>query len=175
MRDVKITIEDDGWSEIFDLAEKKCSNILSLVCDTASAGGLSIPAGAELSLVLTGDDEMQLLNRAHRGLDEPTNVLSFPGSWQGIAKAGNEAPVLLGDIVMARQTVVREAAEQGKKPEAHFCHLLVHGILHLLGYDHIQDQDAAIMEALEIRVLGTLNIDDPYEIAIGGDVGRTGS
>lgn len=171
MRDVKVTIEDEAWSESFDLAAEKYSDILSLVCDAASAEGVSVPAVAELSLVLTSDEGLQHLNLEYRGQDRPTNVLSFPGSWQGIARATGDAPALLGDVVMARQTVLREAAEQAKKPEAHFCHLLVHGILHLLGYDHIDDQDAATMEALEIAILGSLNIDDPYEL-VGAHVVR---
>src|SRR5690606_10722555 len=112
---------------------------------------------AELSIVLMDDAEQQVLNREWRQIDKPTNVLSFP-------QIEPFAPVLgiLGDITLARETLEREAAEQGVSFTDHFTHLVVHGFLHILGYDHIQEQDALVMEGLETQILATLGIADPY-------------
>lgn len=103
------------------------------------------------------DAEQQVLNREWRNMDKPTNVLSFPQ----IEPFG---PVLgiLGDITLARETLEREAAEQGVSFTDHFTHLVVHGFLHILGYDHIEEQDALVMEGLETQILATLGIADPY-------------
>ena len=112
---------------------------------------------AELSIVLLDDAEQQVLNRDWRQIDKPTNVLSFP-------QIEPFAPVLgiLGDITLARETLQREAAEQGVSFTDHFTHLVVHGFLHILGYDHIDEQDALVMEGLETQILATLGIADPY-------------
>ena len=112
---------------------------------------------AELSIVLLDDAEQQVLNRDWRQIDKPTNVLSFP-------QIEPFAPVLgiLGDITWARETLQREAAEQGVSFTDHFTHLVVHGFLHILGYDHIDEQDALVMEGLETQILATLGIADPY-------------
>lgn len=112
---------------------------------------------AELSIVLLDDAEQQVLNRQWRQIDKPTNVLSFP-------QIEPFAPVLgiLGDITLARETLDREAAEQGVSFVDHFTHLVVHGFLHILGYDHIDEQDALVMEGLETQILATLGIADPY-------------
>ena len=103
------------------------------------------------------DAEQQVLNREWRNMDKPTNVLSFPQ----IEPFG---PVLgiLGDITLARETLEREAAEQGVSFTDHFTHLVVHGFLHILGYDHIEEQDALVMEGLETQILAALGIADPY-------------
>lgn len=112
---------------------------------------------AELSIVLTDDAEQQVLNRDWRGIDRPTNVLSFPQ----IEPFGPVSGIL-GDITLARETVAREAAELGKSFTDHFTHLIVHGFLHILGYDHIEDADALVMEGLETQILKSLGIADPY-------------
>lgn len=118
-------------------------------------------AGIELSLVLTGDAEQRSLNRRYRGRDQPTNVLSFPAA--GTAPAGPCAlPWLLGDVVLACETLAREAAEQQKPFADHLRHLVVHGVLHLLGYDHADDREARLMEALERAILHRLGVPDPY-------------
>ncbi|HZU88526.1 MAG TPA: rRNA maturation RNase YbeY [Stellaceae bacterium] len=123
-------------------------------------------AGIELSLVLTDDAEQRRLNRRYRGHDRPTNVLSFPtgaaapqAARQRTARA---APLLLGDVVLACETVAREAAEQQKPLADHLRHLVVHGVLHLLGYDHAVEREARRMEALETAILQRLGVPDPY-------------
>jgi len=112
-------------------------------------------AAAEVSVVLSDDGEMRRLNRRWRGKDAPTNVLSF---------ATGETP-MLGDVVLAFETVVREA-EQGNRPLVHhFRHLIVHGVLHLLGHDHEAEGDAVRMESRERRILGAFGVPDPYRVA----------
>ena len=112
----------------------------------------------ELSIRLVDSDESAELNVNYRGKDKPTNVLSFP-----FESPVPMEPVLLGDLVICVPVVEKEAKEQGKKLENHWAHLVVHGCLHLLGYDHIEDEEAALMESLEIKLLQSLNIDDPYQ------------
>jgi probable rRNA maturation factor len=112
---------------------------------------------AELSIVLTDDAEQQELNREWRGIDKPTNVLSFP-------QIEPFSPVIgiLGDITLARETLEREAVELEKSFSDHFTHLVVHGFLHVLGYDHIEESEALVMERLETQILSSLGIADPY-------------
>lgn len=113
---------------------------------------------AQLTIRITGEAEIQSLNATYRGKDKPTNVLSFPFE----APPGVDLP-LLGDIIICAQVVEAEAEEQGKPPEAHWAHMVVHGILHLLGYDHIEEADADVMEGLEIELLTGLGYADPYK------------
>lgn len=108
----------------------------------------------EIAFLLTDDARMQALNRDHRGKDAPTNVLSFP------AAGPDEA--FLGDIALGLETLEREAGEQGKSLEDHLTHLVVHGVLHLLGYDHMEADEAEAMEGLETRILTGLGVSDPY-------------
>nr|WP_232846767.1 rRNA maturation RNase YbeY [Devosia beringensis] len=119
--------------------------------------GARVKGAAELAIVLTDDQEQHELNQQWRGKDSSTNVLSFPQ----IEPFG---PVLgiLGDITMARETIEREALEQGTSFPDHFTHLVVHGFLHILGYDHLTDAEALQMEGLETRILASLGIADPY-------------
>jgi probable rRNA maturation factor len=116
-----------------------------------------IKGAAELSILLTNDEEQQELNQQWRGKDSSTNVLSFPQ----IEPFG---PVfgILGDITLARETLEREALDLDKSLPDHFTHLVVHGFLHILGYDHITDAEALQMESLETQILAALGIDDPY-------------
>lgn len=123
----------------------------------------------ELSILLSDDDEIQQLNRDYRSKDQPTNVLSFPSLDEGEIEsylrgsgAAPEFPISLGDIIFAFQTMAGEAEEQNKSLSNHFCHLYIHGMLHLLGYDHIENGQAEKMEALEKNILAKLSIDDPY-------------
>jgi probable rRNA maturation factor len=110
---------------------------------------------AEIAIVLTDDSEIRTLNRTWRKQDKPTNVLSFP-------TPSGAAGAHLGDIVIAYETVTREAKEQGKSVPHHLAHLAVHGYLHLVGYDHGNDREAETMERLEAAILSRLGIRDPY-------------
>jgi len=112
---------------------------------------------AEVAIRIVDTDEGQALNRDYRGKDYATNVLSFPAE----LPPGVDLP-LIGDLAICAPVVAREAAEQGKKPRDHWAHLTVHGTLHLLGYDHLEDAEAEAMEALETRILAGLGIADPY-------------
>lgn len=119
--------------------------------------GARVKGVAELAIVLTNDEEQHALNQQWRGKDSSTNVLSFPqiepfGPVRGI----------LGDITMARETLEREAIQQGTSFPDHFTHLVVHGFLHILGYDHLTDAEALQMEGLETLILASLGIADPY-------------
>lgn len=112
---------------------------------------------AELTIRIVDTDEIQRLNRNYRHQDKPTNVLSFPFE----APTGVDLP-LLGDVVICAAVVMREAHAQGKSEQAHWAHMVVHGVLHLLGYDHMEEQEAGEMEGLEAEILQRLGIADPY-------------
>jgi probable rRNA maturation factor len=126
------------------------------------------PAAVEISVRLTGDEEVRALNRQYRGKDAPTNVLSFPmiqpDLLDTVTRNTDDGEALLGDIVLAHGVCAREAAEKGIGLPDHLTHLLVHGVLHLLGYDHHGDGEAEAMEAIEREVLARLGIADPYLI-----------
>lgn len=112
----------------------------------------------ELTIRIVDEEESQELNREYRGKDKPTNVLSFP------FEAPAHVPIpLLGDLVICKQVVEREAIEQGKTLTAHWAHMTVHGCLHLLGYDHIDDEEAEEMEGIERIVMAELDFDNPYK------------
>ncbi len=152
--EIDLAINADGWPSA-EALEALAHRALGAVFATAD---LRYLPGSELSLVFSDDAEVQVLNRDYRSKDKPTNVLSFPGG-------DEEGPVfgpLLGDIVLARETVMREAEEGAIAFDAHLVHLIVHGTLHLFGYDHQIDSEADIMEGLETRILAGLGIADPY-------------
>jgi probable rRNA maturation factor len=117
---------------------------------------------AELAVMLTDDFGIRTLNNNWRGIDKPTNVLSFPALRPEGARKPGDAPPMLGDIAIAYETMRREADEEQKPFEHHLSHLAVHGFLHLVGYDHANDVDAEKMEALETEILAQLGIPDPY-------------
>ena len=123
-----------------------------------SRAAMQAPSGVvELTIRVVGEDESAQLNETYRGRSGPTNVLSFPFEVpDGVASA------LLGDLVICAPVVAREAAAQGKSVAAHWAHMVVHGCLHLQGYDHQTDADAEAMEALETRILASLGFSDPY-------------
>jgi len=112
---------------------------------------------AELAIRIVGADEGRALNRDYRGKDYATNVLSFP-----VELPPGVALPLIGDLAICAPVVQREAAEQGKAAHDHWAHLTIHGVLHLLGHDHVDERDATVMEALETRILASLGIADPY-------------
>ncbi|MQX53151.1 rRNA maturation RNase YbeY [Alcanivorax sediminis] len=118
-------------------------------------------AVGDITLRIVDEDEIRELNRDYRGKDKPTNVLSFPFEMPEGLPADAMEP-LLGDIIICDSVVRQEAIEQHKSLQAHWAHMVTHGVLHLLGYDHIDDDDAAVMETLEIRALTEQGFDDPY-------------
>jgi probable rRNA maturation factor len=143
-----VEIEDPAWTEALPDAE-------TLVLEAADATLASEGAvGEGVTLLLTDDATIRDLNRRFRQLDKPTNVLSFP--------APQNAERFLGDIALAYGVCAREAQEQGKPLKHHLQHLVAHGVLHLLGYDHVSDAQADEMENLERAVLAGLGIPDPY-------------
>ena len=119
---------------------------------------IKLARGAEVSLLLCDDARIREINRAWRGLDKPTNVLSFPAAPRAMLA---KSPAV-GDIAIAHETVAREALEEGKTFQDHYMHMVVHGFLHLLGSDHETDAEAEEMEALEVSVLQQLGVADPY-------------
>jgi probable rRNA maturation factor len=121
--------------------------------------GADTNAGSELSVVFSDDAHIRTLNSGWRGKDKPTNVLSFPAF---PTKLGEKLPPMLGDVVLAAETVAREAELEGKPLDHHITHLVVHGVLHLLGHDHEDEREAETMEALERAALARLAIPDPY-------------
>ena len=125
---------------------------------TAALSGRTGEAPTELTVRVVDVQEMTSLNETYRGKTGPTNVLSFPA---GLPEELTHP--LLGDIVICAPVVRREAAEQGKDITAHWAHMTIHGVLHLLGYDHIKEKEAIAMEALETDILATFNISCPYE------------
>jgi len=148
---IEISRNSEGWPEALDARAEEAVRAALMQSKAKIAGA------AELSMVLTNDAEQRILNRDWRGIDKSTNVLSFPqiepfGAVQG----------LLGDLILARETLVREAEEMGISFEDHFTHLVVHGFLHLLGYDHMDDDEALAMEGLETQILASLGVADPY-------------
>jgi probable rRNA maturation factor len=152
-----------SWAEIAEAAVRAAifsSDLAALDEGTAAA---------EVSVKFTGDEEVRALNAAWRGKDKPTNVLSFPMlDAEQLAAARGPRELLLGDIVLAHGVCAREAAEKGLPVRDHAAHLVVHGTLHLLGYDHEEGEDEAeAMEELERRALATLGIADPYLIEVG--------
>lgn len=124
-----------------------------------------LPAPPVVDITLTDDRAQQALNRTYRGQDRPTNVLAFAAA-DPAAPPLPGMPFLLGDVVLAYETVVQEAADQDKPLSDHLSHLVVHGVLHLLGYDHLDPADAAAMEAREIAILAELGVPDPYRDTI---------
>lgn len=135
---------------------------------TAQGELLSLPTAVEISVRLTDDEEVRQLNAQYRGKDKPTNVLSFPmvqpDLLETVTQNSDDGEVLLGDIVLAHGVCQAESAERGISVEAHATHLIVHGTLHLLGYDHLEDGEADAMEAIEIDALASLGLSNPYLI-----------
>ena len=160
-------IEDDRWQEarLDALAETAATATLTYI-------GLD-PAHYEIAILACDDARIATLNADFRGKPSPTNVLSWPEDELSADSDGDtphapgpgaaDDPHPLGDIAIAYDTCAREAHEQGKPFVDHVTHLVVHGVLHLLGYDHIRDKDATLMEAHERAILGKLGLSDPYE------------
>ncbi len=151
-----------AWSRAFPAAEERVRGAARLALARGmAAAGIRPQTPIELGISLADDAGQRRLNRDWRGVDRPTNVLAFP-AWNPGAAMPTEAPLLLGDVVLAFETVVREADEQGKRFADHLSHLVVHGVLHLLGYDHDSEAAARAMESLETSILTSLGVPDPY-------------
>ena len=157
--EIDVSLNCPGWQDA--LPDAEVLGVRAASAAYAGSGRETGAQGAEASLVLADDAFVQALNRDYRGQDKPTNVLSF-ANLDGAGGPASDAPLLLGDVVIALETTVAEAAAAGRPLSDHFCHLVVHGMLHLLGFDHQTDAQADGMERLEIRILQSLGIADPY-------------
>ena len=162
-----IAIDSDAeWDSSNDWATLARSAAVAAIAESAFPQLGSGPRSVELSVRLTSDAEVHALNAEWRGKDKPTNVLSFPMAEPDDLTAAEPGPeLMLGDVILARGVCVSEAADKGISLESHAAHLMVHGTLHLLGYDHMDDDSAADMESREVRALARLGIADPY---VGG-------
>ncbi|AWI55733.1 rRNA maturation RNase YbeY [Sinorhizobium fredii] len=158
--DIQISVEEGDWPSEDELRALS-ARILGAAADFLAAEEKQpFPdEPPELSLVFTDDQSMREINAEWRNQDKPTNVLSFPAF---PVTPGRMPGPMLGDIIVAYETLKREAAEMEKPVEEHLTHLLVHGFLHLFGYDHIEDDEAERMEGLETRILACLGLSDPY-------------
>ena len=158
---IDIAVEEARWDDVLPDAGDVIKNLCARAVE--STGFTSHVLEIEISIVLANDAVVKELNRDYRGKDAPTNVLSFPseeleaGNYEGL-----DPYVVLGDVILALEKIEAEAAEQDKTIREHFCHLVVHGILHLLGYDHMKKDEAEKMESLEIEILKKFGIDNPY-------------
>jgi probable rRNA maturation factor len=152
-----VSIEDERWLTIAEF-----SGLIPSLAGAALAGAGLAPEEHAVSIALMSDAEVRALNKAFRGKDAPTNVLSFPSAPAIRSLKNRSGPVFLGDVALAYETVTREASEQDKPVLHHAAHLVVHGVLHLAGFDHETGLDAARMEAAERQILGELGMPDPY-------------
>lgn len=161
-----VELASDNWPE-HDWESLANEAAINAIAATPHTDLITTTAAIEISIRLTSDVEVQTLNLQYRGQDKPTNVLSFPMVQPDLISTianSDDGEVLLGDIVLAYETCAREAAERGVPLEEHATHLIVHGVLHLLGYVHMTDADAEAMEAIEQSVMATLGLHNPYPI-----------
>ncbi len=162
---VETTVAAEAWDDGTDWDALARTAVEAALALTPHADLVEAAFDVEVAVRLTDDAEVKTLNAQYRGKDKPTNVLSFPMVQPDLLEAlsnGDDGEALLGDIVLAAETVAREAGEKGLTVEAHSTHLIVHGTLHLLGYDHGTDSDAEHMEAIERDALAKLGLPDPY-------------
>jgi probable rRNA maturation factor len=142
--------------------EANAESAIHRAVETASEMVDADVGDAELAIMLTDDAGIRILNSNWRGIDKPTNVLSFPALQPEGPGGPDDAPRMLGDIAIAYETTRKEADDEQKPFDHHLSHLAVHGFLHLIGYDHENDADAEVMEALEVTILAQLGIPNPY-------------
>lgn len=166
MIEVAVQVES-GWEDGTDWETLATEAVAAALRISPHAAMLTASYLAEVSIRLTDDEEVRGLNAQYRQKDKPTNVLSFPMVQEDLLETldnSDDGEVLLGDIILARGVCEREAAEKGVAAAVHATHLIVHGTLHLLGFDHIADDEAETMEDMERAALATLGIDDPYAV-----------
>ncbi len=161
--DISLLIEEDRWldavPEVETLAEKLIRAVLNATEQWPEDAGV-----VSVSLVLGNNEFIQQLNAEYRDKDKPTNVLSFPAyELEPGEPLPSEDELVVGDIIFALETIEDEAKDQQKTLEDHMAHMIIHGMLHLLGYDHIDEADAEMMETLEINLLQQYSIANPYE------------
>lgn len=157
---IDLIFDTPEWAKSKLSARKRVTDVLDLTWSMVPKRPKSIEP--EVTVTLTNDKSIKVLNRDYREKDKPTNVLSFP-MWDNMSEIPNGAGAIpLGDIIIAFETIKREAIEQEKTLADHFTHMLIHGFLHLLGYDHMNETDATAMESLEIKILKKLSISNPY-------------
>lgn len=166
---LNVSIEEKKWedelSDIIPTSETVLAQTIDCIRSYPDISFLNSEKPISINLALSNDDEVQKLNAEFRNMDKPTNVLSFANiddpEFEEEIKFCDE--IELGDIIIALETMQREAKEKNISLHDHFCHLLTHGILHLSGFDHMNDEEAEEMESLEIKILSKLNIKNPYE------------
>lgn len=156
--ELDVRVADQRWEDVLGDVDTFCARVLACAAAYMNAKG-------EVSVLFTADPEIQELNREWRGIDKPTDVLSFP--YSGPDLPGGVQP--LGDIALAFETSMRDAQSMERAMPRHAAHLLVHGFLHLLGHDHIEPGDAAVMEPLEVAILAQLGWPDPYDSRFEGE------
>lgn len=161
--EVDVIVHVDAWRHAVPALDDDCVRWArhAFARGQDNGAGSDRAGPAEVAVVLATDAFARALNRDYRGIDRPTNVLSFPAG-DPVALQLPGAPRLLGDVVIAFETTRDEAARLGKPVAEHLCHLVVHGILHLIGYDHESERDAEAMERLETAILAVFHLADPY-------------
>lgn len=166
---LNISLDDERWKnelpDIGQLSELVAQNVWNYVKEHEDIDFISFGKPVEVNVSLNNDQEIHRLNKEFRGIDKPTNVLSFANiDDENFEEDIRLAPEIeLGDIIIALETMQSEAAEKNISLHDHYCHLFTHGLLHLLGFDHIEDDEAEYMENFETNILATLNIADPYQ------------
>lgn len=159
--EIDITISEPEWGQSFIDVEEIAREAMDITLRMAVLPRIIEDKPLEASIVLANDDLIQVLNREYRKMDKPTNVLSF-ASLDSKDPVPASGPFPIGDVILSYQTIDREAKEQGKFFKDHFIHMVVHGTLHLVGYDHQTEDEATNMETLEIRILEKMNVQNPY-------------
>jgi probable rRNA maturation factor len=159
--DIQISVEEGIWpsEEILRALSERVLGTAAKFLTRVEKQPFPKTGAPEVSLVFTSDEEIRGINAEWRSQDKPTNVLSFPAF---PLTPGKMPGPMLGDIIFAQETLSREVGELGKSFDEHLTHLLVHGFLHLFGYDHMEDDEAEKMEGLETRILAELGLSDPY-------------
>lgn len=162
---INIDLADDRWLKDLPEVEELSAEIFDKVVLTLNPEWLQSKKSVTINLSLNNDEEIRQLNAEFRQLDKPTNVLSFANmddeEFEAYLERNTE--IELGDIIIALETMLTQSKDQELTLHDHYCHILVHGILHLLGYDHMEAEEAKEMESEEIRLLKLFNIDNPYE------------